>query len=331
MKKPKISVIVCTYNGADKITHLLDSLKKQTYKNLEIVIVDDGSTDETSNIVRKYPFRLVKHKINRGLADSRNTGVKKSKGDIIVFTDDDCVADKNWIKEIAECYQNNPKVNSVGGRIEPYSLNTFFEKYDYYARHPIYSHSVSYGSGDRIKTYLKRMFITKKNKLKNGQKISSAMGLNSSYKKDIILKAGLHQPGLRRGVDWDLTTKLKRIGLNVVYCDNAIIYHKHRIGFKSFVKHMFAYGKAYPKICKLHPEVRFIPRPLPLLFLLFFPIGFLLNVWYMPLVVILFYYIKDLFYTLFRLKSISLFITMPAIDFIRELSYLMGSFWGLLK
>ncbi len=332
MKNPKVSVVVCTYNGAGRIKSLLDSLKKQTYKNLEIIIVDDGSTDGTSDIVKKYPFKLIKHKGNRGLADSRNTGVKNSKGDIIVFTDDDCVADKNWINEIANCYKKSPEVNAVGGRIEPYSLETYFEKYDHYAKHPIYFHPTEAGSKSRVKSYFGKMFSYKKKKLKNGQKLSAVMGLNSSYKKDIILKVGMHQPGLRRGIDWDLNTKLNKHDLlNAVYCDKAIIHHKHRIGFKAFVKHMFSYGKAYPKICKLHPEVKFLPRPLPILFILFFPIGYLINVWHLPLIVILFYYLKDLPYTLFTLKSLSLFITMPIIDFIREFFYLMGNLWGLLK
>ena len=185
MINPKISVIVCTYNGEKRITHLLDSLKKQTYKNLEIVIVDDGSSDGTSDIVKKYPFRLIRHRTNRGLADSRNTGIKSSKGDIIIFTDDDCVADKNWVREIAKCYSKNRDINAAGGRIEPYSLNTYFEKYEYYGKQPIYSHSTSFGSGGRIKNYLSRMFSTRKNKLKDGQKLSSVMGLNSSYKREI--------------------------------------------------------------------------------------------------------------------------------------------------
>jgi len=331
MKNPKVSIVVCTYNGAGRIKHLLDSLKNQTCKNLEIIIVDDGSTDGTSDIVNKYPFKLVRHDINKGLADSRNTGIKNSKGEIIVFTDDDCVADKNWIKEIVSYYQKNPDTNAVGGRVEPYSTDTFLEKYAYYSKHPIYIHPTGHASKSRTKSYLKNIFGPKQKALKDGQKLSGLMGLNSSYKKDIILKAGMHEPGLRRGVDWDLNTKLRRIGLNAVYCDKAIIYHKHRIGFKAFVKHMFAYGKAYPKICRLHPEVRFLPRPLPLIFILFFPVGYLLNIWYLPLIVILLHYLKDLPYTLFRLKSFSLFLTMPIIDFLRELFYLIGSFWGLLK
>lgn len=333
MKTPKVSVVVCTYNGANKIKSLLDSLKKQTYKNLEIIVVDDGSTDTTSDIVKKYPFELIKHDKNRGLGDARNTGVRKSRGDIIVFTDDDCVADQNWIKEIVNCYQKSPKINAVGGRIEPYSMNTYFEKYDKYAKHPIFFHPTVRDSRERVSSYLKKMFSTRKEKLKDGQKLSAVMGLNSSYKKDIILKVGMHKHGLRRGVDWDLNTKLKKSGeLRAVYCHKALIYHKHRIGFKSFIKHMYSYGKVYWQTHKNHPkEVEFIPRPLPLLFIIFIPVGVVLNIWWLPLVIILIYYLKDMVYTLFRLNSVRLFLTMPIIDFLREMAYFIGMVRGLFK
>ncbi len=335
MKNPKVSVVVCTYNGAGRIKSLLDSLKKQTYKNLEIIIVDDGSTDGTSDIVnKKYPqFKLEINEENKGLGYSRKIGVDKSKGKIIVFTDDDCVADKNWIDEIVKCYQNpKTKPNAVGGRIEPYSLETYFEKYDYYARHPIFFHpTYEYNRKGRIKSYLGKMFSMEKEIPEDCQKLIAVMGLNSSYEKDIILKVGGIDPNLRRGVDFDLNVRLNDAGiLNAVYCDKAIIHHKHRIGFKAFVKHVFAYGKAYMEVWRKRKSVKFLPRPLPLLFILFF-LGYFINIWYLPLIVILFYYLKELPYTLFTLKSVSLFITMPFIDFLREFFYLMGNLWGLLK
>lgn len=331
MKNPKVSVVVCTYNGADKIKSLLDSLKKQTYKNLDIVIVDDGSTDKTSEITKKYPFTLIRNTTNRGLADSRNIGVKNSKGEILVFTDDDCIADKNWIKEIVNCYKKNPNVNGVGGRVEPYSIDTMLEKYAHYSKHPIYIHPTAHDSKGRVKSYLSSIFGVKQKTLKHGQHLSGLMGLNSSYKKDIILKVGMHEKGIRRGVDMDLWAKLRRDGLmNAIYCDKAIIQHKHRIGFKAFLKHMYSYGKVYWQTHKLHPkEVRFLPRPLPLLFVLFFPIGYLLNIWYFPLVIILIYYLKDLAYTIFKLRSLNMFITMPIIDFLRELAYFAGTIRGM--
>lgn len=332
MKKPKVSVVVCTYNGADKIGMLLESLKKQTYKKMEVIIVDDGSTDRTSDIVKEYPFKVMRHKENRGLADARNTGIENSSGDIIVFTDDDCIADKNWINEIVNCYEKNPKINAVGGRVEPYSIDTILEKYAYYAKHPIYIHPTEYGSKNRTISYLKNTFGTKQKKLKHGQKISGVMGLNSSYKKEMIIKVGMHQPGIRRGVDWDLNMKLRKSGLNAKYCDKALIYHKHRIGFKAFLKHMYSYGRVYWQTHKLHPkEVRFLPKPLPLLFILFFPIGYLLNMWYLPLVIILIYYIKEMAYTLFKLKSVKMFISIPIIDFLRELTYFIGSMRGMFR
>ena len=180
---------------------------------------------------------------------------------------------------------------------------------------------------------MKKMFSTRKEKLRDGQKLSAVMGLNSSYKKYIIIEVGMHQPGLRRGVDWDLNTKLKKSGkLKAVYCNKAIIYHKHRIGFKAFLKHMYSYGKVYWQTHRNHPkEVKFIPRPLPLLFILFIPIGIILNIWWLPLIIILVYYLKDLFYTLFRLKSIGLFLTMPMIDFLREIAYFIGMIRGVFR
>lgn len=330
MKNLKVSVVVCTYNGVGRIRDLLDSLKKQTYRNMEVVVVDDGSTDGTPDIVKEYPYRLVRHKVNRGLAYSRNTGIKSAKGDIIVFTDDDCVADKNWIRNIAACYQENPEINAIGGKVKPYSLDTVFEKYAYLAKHPVYGQSAEYG-GEKVKTYIKNMFNLKQKTLRDGQRLKELMGLNSSFKKDLVLKVGMHEPGLRRGVDWDLNEKLRKTDFNAVYCDSAVIYHKHRTGLKAFVKHMFAYGKAFPKICRIHPDVKFLPRPLPLLFLLLFPAGFTLNIWYLPLLVILFYYLKGLPYTIFKLKSIELSLAIPFIDFLREFVYLMGSFWGFIK
>ena len=158
------------------------------------------------------------------------------------------------------------------------------------------------------------------------------MGLNSSYKKKMIVKAGMHHPGIKRGIDWDLNTKMRKVGLNAIYCDKAIIQHKHRIDLKAFLKHMYSYGKVYWQTHKFHPkEVRFLPRPLPLLFILFFPIGYVLNIWYLPLVIIMIYYLKDIAYTLFRLKSIRMFLAMPMIDFLRELTYLLGSIRGMFR
>jgi glycosyltransferase involved in cell wall biosynthesis len=329
--KPKITVVVSSLNGAGRIEGTLNSLKKQTYGNLEVIVIDDGSNDGTWKIISRYPFRKLRNEKNMGLAFSRNRGIEEAMGEIVAFTDDDCLADRNWASELARAYEENSDVNAVGGRIEPFSTNTLLEKYTYYTKHPIYTHSTQFSSGGRIANYLRNLVSSNRNELVHKQKLSSLMGANSSYKRELLLKAGKYDPEFRAyGDDWELNIRLRKVGMNAIYCDRAIIHHRHRIEPKAFVRHMFRYGYVYPKIAKKHRELRFLPRPLPLLFFVSLPLS-LFGAWFLPLIVPLIYYLKDMAYTLFRLKKPGLFLTLPAIDMIREFSYFFGSLWGLIK
>ncbi len=92
--RPLISVIIPTYNHEDFISKAIDSVLDQTYKDLEIIVVDDGSTDNTRYVIKKYDEK-VKYifQANRGLASARNTGILASKGEFIAFLD----ADDIWL------------------------------------------------------------------------------------------------------------------------------------------------------------------------------------------------------------------------------------------
>jgi len=92
MKNSFISVIVPTYNRADLISETIESILNQTYKNFELIIVDDGSTDNTEEVIRKFKDSRIKYiKTDNwgGPARPRNTGIKKAKGEYIAFCDDD--------------------------------------------------------------------------------------------------------------------------------------------------------------------------------------------------------------------------------------------------
>ena len=92
MKKSFVSVIVPTYNRADLISETIESILNQTYKNFELIIVDDGSTDNTEEVIRKFKDSRIKYiKTDNwgGPARPRNTGIKKAKGEYIAFCDDD--------------------------------------------------------------------------------------------------------------------------------------------------------------------------------------------------------------------------------------------------
>jgi glycosyltransferase involved in cell wall biosynthesis len=102
--KPTISIIIPTYNEEKTIGKLLDSLLKLKYpKNkLEIIVVDDGSTDNTVEIVKKYPVELMRGR-HKGPGVSRNVGWKRAGGELIIFLDADMVVDQYYVREMVKC------------------------------------------------------------------------------------------------------------------------------------------------------------------------------------------------------------------------------------
>lgn len=101
MQKDKISVVVPTYNREKLIKKTVQSLLKQTYDNLEIIIIDDGSTDNTEEVINEFADKRIKYiklKKNKGACHARNVGIKKSKGKYITFLDSDDVYYKDKVK-----------------------------------------------------------------------------------------------------------------------------------------------------------------------------------------------------------------------------------------
>ena len=97
-----VSIIIVTKNHSSYILRCLKSLTNQTYENIEIIIVDDNSKDNTADLIKSINSPKIKYFIktnNKGLAALRNFGINKSKGDYIFFTDSDCIPVKNWIAE----------------------------------------------------------------------------------------------------------------------------------------------------------------------------------------------------------------------------------------
>jgi glycosyltransferase involved in cell wall biosynthesis len=96
-KTPFVSVIVCSYNGAKTLTACLESLGKISYPHYEVVLVDDGSTDNTREIAARFPNVRYIHQENHGLSHARNAGAAAAKGEVFAYTDSDCMADGDWL------------------------------------------------------------------------------------------------------------------------------------------------------------------------------------------------------------------------------------------
>ncbi|HLF28879.1 MAG TPA: glycosyltransferase [Anaerolineae bacterium] len=115
----KFSIVIPTYNRSETLRQTLIAVTRQDYAECEVLVVDDGSTDGTAEIVaREFPAVRLIRQSNRGPAAARNAGVRAAVGDIIAFTDDDCLPPLDWLTRLAEGYARYPQVAGVGGYLE---------------------------------------------------------------------------------------------------------------------------------------------------------------------------------------------------------------------
>jgi glycosyltransferase involved in cell wall biosynthesis len=113
---PKLSVVICSFNGATGVDRCIRALAMQTiHSSLELIIVDDGSTDATSDIGRAHGAIVIRHATNLGLAAARNSGVGAATAPIIAFLDDDCEPEPKWAEKLLLGYEEG--VMGVGGPI----------------------------------------------------------------------------------------------------------------------------------------------------------------------------------------------------------------------
>lgn len=180
--KPKISVIIPTLNEKKYLKKCLDSLKKQTMKNYEIIVVDSYSTDGTPQLARKYG-KVVFEK-RKGPGAARNTGAKRARGDILVFADADVRLERNFLKKIEKEFEKD-----IGGGICRLAI------YD--------SKKTSYRIAYSLAVNLAR-FLNKIGIIITG-------GSCFAYRKKVFFRAGMFNPKFITNEDHDLARRVSRI------------------------------------------------------------------------------------------------------------------------
>src|SRR3989475_12340703 len=118
MNWPRISVVVCSFNGASTIRDTLNCLRMLDYPDFEVIVVDDGSTDSTPQIISEYRVRLISTE-NRGLSQARNAGIQAATGEMVAFIDDDAYPDIHWLKFLASCMIDGNYVGVGGPNLPP--------------------------------------------------------------------------------------------------------------------------------------------------------------------------------------------------------------------
>ena len=113
---PRVSVIIPTYNRAHLIGRAIQSVLAQTYQDFEVIVVDDGSTDNTEEVVLNFgseKMRYIRHGTNRGVAAARNTGIRNARGEYIAFQDSDDEWYPNRLESISEIMEDRKDIDFI--------------------------------------------------------------------------------------------------------------------------------------------------------------------------------------------------------------------------
>jgi glycosyltransferase involved in cell wall biosynthesis len=216
---PRISVVVCCYNGSGTIRKCLKSLTKLDYPNYEVIVVNDGSTDKTAAIVEEYEVRLINVE-NQGLSNARNVGLKAATGEIVAYIDADAFPDEHWLKYIAAKFLTTDCAGVGGPNLAPPDDGKIAD-------------CIANAPGGPI-----HVLIT-------DQEAEHIPGCNMAFRKD-CLKAidGFDQKFKIAGDDVDVCWRMQQYGLWLAFSPSAKVWHRRRNSIQAYWRQQIEYGKA---------------------------------------------------------------------------------------
>lgn len=247
----KLSLIIPLYNRPFEIEELLKSLLLQSDPNFEVIIVEDGSSQKSDEVVAVYSEKLnLKYffKENSGPGLSRNYGAAHADGDYLIFLDSDCIIPPHYIAEV-QSFLANTYVDAFGGPDRADDSFTAIQKAINYSMTSLFTTGGIRGGKKSVERFHPRSF-------------------NMGYSKAVFEATGGFS-GMRFGEDIDMSIRLVKAGFSTALIADAYVYHKRRTNFKLFYKQIFNSGLARINLYKRHPS--------SLKFLHFFPLVFTLG------------------------------------------------------
>jgi glycosyltransferase involved in cell wall biosynthesis len=227
---PMVSVVICAYNAERTTRPCLESLRKINYPNYEVVIVDDGSRDATAEIAAEFPeFRLIRQP-NKGLSVARNVGMQAANGEIIAYTDSDCVVDPDWLSLMVR----NMKEGGFDGCGGPN-----------YAPHEDGRTEACVAASPGAPCHV----------LVGDVQAEHLAGCNMVFHKAALEKIGGFDPQFTAaGDDVDICWRLLDAGFTLGFCPSAFVWHFRRNTVKAYYGQQRGYGNAEAMLYIKYPE-----------------------------------------------------------------------------
>ena len=275
----KVSVVLCTYNRAGRVGTCLKALLEQSVPadEYEVIVVNDGSTDSTAEVLKAYDVRVITNTPNQGLAQSRNNGAMAAKAAILAFTDDDCVPDKDWLAQLLGQYAD-PGIAGVGGKIVPYKTDKWLLEY-YAANNPLAQVAFTFNNSSSIFSallaYVKRSFSLRQLPETN-IKLHMIVGANMSMRRPIFDAVGGFDSNIKfGGEEEDFWTRLHQLhpDVKLLYAPLAIVGHNYEPSFRDAIRRNKSYGAGAARTYTKDPSRLPVLYPFP--WLIVFSLGLL--------------------------------------------------------
>jgi len=225
----KVSIVIPAYNAVATIHRAIDGALSQEHPDKELVVVDDGSTDGTGELVRRLGVRCITQK-NAGPAAARNAGWRASSGDVVVFTDSDCEPLPGWLDALLKGFEGEGvgAVSGTYGIANPEGMLPRLIHEEIRERHSGYGGTV-------------RFFGS----------------YNVAIRRSVLEQTGGFDETYRRasGEDNDLSYRVLKLGHQIAYAPDALVAHHHTERLRKYLREQYAHGYWRMKLYRDHPDM----------------------------------------------------------------------------
>ena len=225
---PRVTIVVCTHNGAATIGPCLSSLQRLNYPQYDVIVVDDGSADDAPAVVARYPAVRYVRQPHLGLSAARNAGLALATGDVVAYTDDDCEADPDWLYHLATVLARGRYAAVGGPNLTPAGDGPVAD-------------CVALAPGGPAHVLL------------DDRTADHVPGCNLAVWTDVARSVGGFDPRFRRaGDDVDFTWRLRDAGHAVGFAPAAQVWHHRRRTVAAYLRQQRGYGHAEAMLAAKH-------------------------------------------------------------------------------
>ena len=228
MGNMKASVIIPNLNGRELLPDCLNSLRVQTFKNFEIILVDNNSTDGSLSYVNNdfSKVKIIKFKKNHGFAKAINEGVRLSKAEFVLFLNNDTKVDKNWLSNLIRCAEKHPEVISVNSKILNFYNRKLVDGVGILINEVGQAKSIGWQEKDSGQ-YNREQYI-----------FCATGGASLFRRKDFIGVGYFDERFFMYSEEVDFAFRAQFLGYKSIYCPDAVAFHKHKATAKRFPQHI---------------------------------------------------------------------------------------------